>query len=103
MTNAEQTVEQVDSLINPITGEKVDERMKEREARAKGYLDFEFMCKYLEDENESVKYFIIDGKKLIVHMNNPITQYKKPTQINHVRIFAENCSIDDTECLACGS
>ena len=74
-------------FINPINGEPVDEIIKEREAKARGYFDMQFLLKYLEDDNEFVKYFIIDGKKIIVDIEKPYLQYKKPTQINHERVL----------------
>jgi len=112
-------MQQKEQLINPITGEPADEIIKEREARQRGYLDFEFMLRYLEDESEFVKYFIIDGKKIVVDLDRPNLQYRKPLSINHERVLqtspkespnnnvssttAPTCDIsskDDT-CLSC--
>lgn len=106
-------------LINPITGEQVDEVIKEDEARKRGYLDFNFLLRHLEDENEFIKYFIVDGKKIIVDIARPNLQYKKPVSINHERVHQieekketavvpiipapATCNIDDGECVACGS
>jgi hypothetical protein len=110
---------QAEQLKNPITGENVDEVVKEKEARQKGYLDLEFMMKYLEDENEFCKFFIVEGKKLVVDMDKPMTQYKKKTQLDYERVLqakkeekidnipaiptTSSCSIDDKECISCGS
>lgn len=74
-------------LINPITGESVDESISEREAKSRGYFDFQFILKYLEDENEFVKFFIVDGKRILVHIEKPHLQYKKKPQINHERVL----------------
>ena len=106
-------------LVNPITGEGVDEVIKEDEARKRGYLDFNFLLRHLEDENEFIKYFIVNGKKIIVDIARPNLQYKKPVSINHERIHEiekrkeadivstiptpATCSIDDAECISCGS
>ena len=107
--------------VNPITGEKdIEEVLKESEAKEKGYLDLEFLLKYLEDENEFSKYLIIDGKKILIDMKNPMTQYKKKTIMDYERVLQTNqekqqtkelsviptplvCSMDDENCLHCGS
>ena len=75
-------------FINPITGEEVDEIIKESEAKQRGYFDFQFMLKYLEDENEFVKFFITNGKKIIVDIQKPNLQYKKPVILNHERVLS---------------
>lgn len=75
-------------LINPLNGEPVDEIIKQEEAEARGYMDLQFMMKYLEDENEYVRYFVINGKKIIVDIARPIYEYKKPIHINHERVLA---------------
>jgi len=90
-------------LINPITGQQVDEIIKEKEAKSRGYFELEFILRHLEDDNEFVKYFIVDGKKIVVDLDKPMTQYKKPTQINHERVVSDTCGIDEPECLSCGS
>lgn len=100
--------EEKQQYVNPITGENVDEIIKEREAKERGYLTLEFVLKHLEDENEYVKFFIVDGKKIVVDMERPMTQYKKPVTINHERIFGDQkaavaCNLEDEECLSCGS
>lgn len=108
-----------EQLRNPINGAVVDEIIKEKEARQRGYFDLQFLLRYLEDDNEFVKYFIIDGKKIVVDLEKPYLQYKKPTQINHDRVIPEAksetqedklptvptdcCSVDPGECLSCGS
>ncbi len=74
---------------NPITGEYVDETIKEKEAVERGYFDFEFQLRYLEDENEYVKYFIINGKKIIVDMAKPHLQYKHKSKLNYERILSD--------------
>jgi len=81
---------QPEILVNPITGLRVDEVIKEKEAKERGYLTLEFILKYLEDDNEFVKYFVIDGKRVIVSLDKPHTHYKKATQINHKRIHADS-------------
>lgn len=112
--------DQKERFINPITGEEVDEIIKESEAKLRGYLDFQFMLRYLEDENEFVKYFIVNGKKIIVDIQKPTLQYKKPVSIDHERVLrteprentvpsigtigvvATTCNIDDqSSCLSC--
>lgn len=108
--------------VNPITGVKdIDEVLKETEAKAKGYLEFDFLMKYLEDESEFVKYFIIDNKKIIVDMKNPTTQYKKKTILDYERVLQTNqekdkkaqdnisnpldsspsCDVDSSSCVSC--
>jgi hypothetical protein len=77
-----------ESFINPITGEPVDETISEREARNRGYFDLQFLLRHLEDDNEFVKYFVIDGKKVLVHLEKPYLHYKKVTQINQDRLHA---------------
>lgn len=97
-------------MINPIDGKPVDEIIKEKEARKRGYFEMEFMLKYLEDDNEFVKFFIIDGKKVVVDIEKPYLQYKKPTDINQERVHqdldvipvsANACAIDDPGCESC--
>ena len=107
-------------LKNPITGLSVDEIIKEKEAKERKYFELEFILRHLEDENESIKHFIVNGKHIIVQMNNPQTQYKKTPILNHERILGTEyeggecridnpiveptaCSISDPECLSCGS
>ncbi len=115
----EKEVPKEERLVNPITGEQVDESISELEAKKAGYLELEFLMKHLEDENEYVKFLIIDKKKVIVHMRNPMTQYKKKTNIDYERVLQEvknkeeveklspvlansTCSLDDKEgCLSC--
>ena len=103
--------------INPINGEEVDEIIKEKEARERGYFDFQFLLKYLEDENEFVKYFIISGKKIVVDIAKPMLEYKKKTIMDYERVLqtatkettniisaippAVACSIDNPECISC--
>ena len=107
------------SLINPITHEKVDEAITEAEAKKRGYLELEFMMRYLEDENEFTKYYIVEGKKIIVHMAKPMLQYKKKSAIDYERVLQEikveektnpspipvapTCNIGDEDCVSCGS
>ncbi len=104
-------------FINPITGKEVDEIIKEKQAKERGYFDFQFMLKYLEDENEFVKYFIYEGKKIIVDMAKPMLEYKKKLNLDYERILQTTtqethnnlsivpvtgtCSIDDTSCVSC--
>lgn len=105
-------------LINPITGKEVDEIIKEKEARDRGYFDFQFMLKYLEDENEFVKYFKIKGREIVVDMAKPMLEYKKKLNLDYERILqiatqetrnnitslsiASTCSVDSpAECLSC--
>lgn len=113
--------EQKEQIINPIDGSPADERIEEVEAKKRGYLELAFILTYLEDENENVKVFDINGKKVVVHLKNPFTQYKKKTQINHERLLQEDtkkeevniipavvnnptCNIDDPDsCESCGS
>lgn len=108
-----------EQLRNPINNEVVDEIIKEKEARQRGYFEYQFMLRHLEDDNEFVKYFIIDGKKIVVDLEKPYLQYKKATQINHERVIPQTekktqenqlsavpvdcCSVDPGECLSCGS
>lgn len=97
-------------LINPIDGLPVDEVVKQREAKERGYLEPEFYFRYLEDENEFVKLFIINGKRIIVDMEKPTTQYKKNVLLNQERVLqeptqakAESCNISehDGSCEMC--
>lgn len=103
-------------LKNPITGYPVDEVISEKEARKRGFNDLQFRLKYLEDDNEFVEYYVIDEKKIIVEREKPYLNYKKKTGINHERVLGAVttnevrntvepavCSIDDPDCLSCGS
>jgi len=109
---------QKEQFINPITGKPVDKYLKEKEAREQGYFDFQFMLRHLEDENEFVKYYIVNGESIIVDMDRPNLQYKKPSNLNYDRILQENkqvqkesnisvvssadvCNIDDEGCISC--
>lgn len=73
--------------VNPITGKHVDECITEKEAKERGYLNFEFMLRYLEDENEYVKFFIIEGKHIIVDIAKPNLQYKHKPSLSYERLF----------------
>jgi len=106
-------------LINPITGLPVDEIITEDEATKRGYFEYEFLLRYLEDDNEFIKYFVVDGKKIVVDLKKPYLQYRKPTQINHERVHntepeiivvarpvelaVQACSIDNPDCESCGA
>jgi len=105
------------SLKNPITGNPVDEVISEKEGRKRGYFELEFILKHLEDDNEFVKYFIVAGKSIIVQLEKPYLNYKKPTQVNHERVLngldivqlkpvetvaAASCNMDEG-CVSCGS
>lgn len=93
-------------LVNPIDGTQVDEIIKESEAKKRGYLEPEHYFRYLEDENEFVKLFIVNGKKIIVDMARPQLQYKKPVLINQERVLnddSKSCSLDNPDCVSCGS
>lgn len=94
-----------ETLVNPIDGSLVDEIIKESEAKKRGYLEPEHYFRYLEDENEFVKLFIVNGKKIIVDMARPQLQYKKPILINQERVLDDTpaCRLDDPECLSCGA
>lgn len=87
MEEAKKIEEQV--LRNPITGLPVDEIINEKEARKRGYFDLEFRLRYLEDDNEFVNYFVVEGKKIVVDLEKPYLQYKKKTQINHKRVLEQ--------------
>lgn len=78
-----------EQLVNPITHLPVDEVIKENEARKRGMLDLEFILKYLEDENEYIKYFVVDGKRIVVDIEKPTIHYKRPTLINHDRVHGD--------------
>jgi len=103
-------------LKNPITGTPVDEVITEKEARKRGYFDLQFRLRHLEDDNEFVNYFIVEGKKIIVELERPYLNYKKKTQINHERVLGTDqvptiaprsiaepvaCSLDDDSCISC--
>ena len=103
-------------LINPINGEPVDEVIKQKEAETRGYMDLQFILRHLEDENEFVMFFIVNGKKILVDISRPKFEYKKPTHINHERVLevtftggeakrssGTGCGIHDPVCEACGS
>jgi hypothetical protein len=85
-------------LVNPI-----DEVLTEKEGKERGYLEFTFINNYLEDENETIKLFIVNGKRIVVQSLRP--KYGRPPQINYERVHAEPavCTIDDPECTSCGS
>ena len=72
-------------LINPITGLPVDEIITEDEATKRGYFEYEFLLRYLEDDNEFIKYFVVDGKKIVVDLKNLIyntgNQHKLTTSV----------------------
>lgn len=110
--------EKKEQLINPMTGKPVDEIITEKEAKKRGYFDYQFLLKYLEDDNEFVKFFMYDGKEIIVDLEKPYLQYKKPTQINHERVLndakpekqinnstniykSDTCNVDDEGCVNC--
>ena len=110
--------EQKEQFVNPITGKKVDKYLKEKEAKEQGYFDFQFMLKYLEDENEFVKFYLVNGESILVDMDRPNLQYKKPMNLNYERVLQENkevqeetdisnisvpatCSLDDEGCISC--
>lgn len=105
-----------EQLINPITQKKVDEVITEKEANLRGYRTLEFRFKHLEDENENFEHYIIEGKEVIVKLNKPHLNYKKPVAINHERVLDDNntkkvdnsCVVsytpnsnDGEECLSC--
>lgn len=93
-------------LINPIDGLAVDEIVKQREAKERGYLEPEFYLKYLEDENEFVKLFVVKGKRILMDVEKPQFQYNKPLMLDRERIHTKEevpkaCSIDDPSCEMC--
>jgi len=115
---------QKEQVINPFTGKICSESITEKEARERGYEDLQFILRYLEDDNEYYQWFKIEGVDVIVKRSRPTFNYKKPTQINHERLFNEGvkteekkkqapvisplvsnttCNIGDEECLSCGS
>ena len=110
--------EQKEQYINPITGKPVDKYLKEKDAKEQGYFDFQFMLRYLEDENEFVKFYIVDGVSVLVDMDKPNLQYKKKSNLNYERtlqateqkkeagivpdlVSAPSCNIDDEGCISC--
>lgn len=82
-------IEQPKTFVNPITGKPVDESITEKEGVERGYLDFQFMLRHLEDENEFVKYFVIEGKRIIVNMSKPHLQYKNKSNLDYERLFKD--------------
>lgn len=123
MSNKKEEIKQ-DQLINPFTSKPCSESITEKEAKERGYEDLQFILRYLEDENETFQWYKIDGKDIIVKRSRPHLNYKKPTQINHERLFNEGvkteektkqtpiipdlvcndaCNLDSQECVACGS
>ncbi len=74
-------------LKNPITGSPVDEVITEKESRKRGFNDLQFRLKYLEDDNEFIEYYIVDGRRIIVEREKPYLNYKKKTEINHERVL----------------
>jgi len=113
-----------EKLINPFTGKSCHESITEKEAKERGFNDLQFILRYLEDENETFQWYKIDGKDIIVKRGRPHLNYKKPTQINHERLFdagvkteekteqtpiipdlvSDNaCNLDSEECISCGS
>lgn len=103
-------------FVNPLTGLKnIDEVITEKEAKKRGYFELQHLLRYLEDDNEFVKYFIIEGKHILVDLEKPYLQYKKHTQINHERIIqtpqeddklpvaitGNTCTIEDEGCISC--
>jgi len=110
--------EQKVQFINPITGKSVDKYLKEKEAREQGYFDFQFMLKYLEDENEFIKFYIVEGVSILVDMDKPNLQYKKKLNLDYDRVLQTDkevqkeintttipavtvCSLDDESCVSC--
>lgn len=82
-------------LKSPITGAKVHEVISEKEGRKRGYFDFQFILRYLEDDNEFIKEFKLqDGTRILVQLEKPYLHYKKPTQINHERVLADEQPIE---------
>lgn len=115
MQNIESQPSEPIKYTNAITGENdIDILLTEAEAKERGYMDLEFILKYLEDENEFSMYFTYQGKKIKVDFKNPKTQYKKKSRINHERVL-ENvvytggeakknppmCNLHDTACESC--
>lgn len=120
-----QEVEKGEQLINPFTSKPCSESITEKEAKERGYEDLQFILRHLENDNEFFQWFIIDNKDIIVKRSRPYLNYKKPTQINHERLFDEGvkaeaktkqtpiipdlvatdaCNLDSEDgCIACGS
>lgn len=113
-----------EQLLNPFTGKICSESITEKEAKERGYEDLQFILRYLEDDNEYYQWFKIEGVDVIVKRSRPTFNYKKPTQINHERLFNEGgqeegkkvetpiisnlvatntCSLDSEDCISCGS
>lgn len=114
---------QPEQFINPFTGKSCNESITEKEAKERGFDDLQFILRYLEDENETFQWYKVDGKDIIVKRQRPHLNYKKPTQLNHERIFEgveekkeekqvtiipdlvsnNACNLDSEDCISCGS
>ena len=107
-----------EQIINPITGKPAHKYLTEKQAKELGYFDFQFMLKHLEDENEFVKFFKINGEDVIVDIDKPNLQYKKKLILDYERVLQTTehkkednlssavgtvaaCSIDDESCVSC--
>ena len=84
----------------------IDETITFDEAERRGYNELQFIIEYLEDETGSTRLFNLDGKKILVMLNEERTQAtKKKEKVDNISTVSINmaCNLDDPECLSCGS
>lgn len=85
----------------------IDEQITSKEAEERGYNELQFIINYLEDETPSTRTFNVDGKKIVVLLINEkgLQETKKKKEVDNISNISSpsSCSLDDPECLSCGS
>jgi len=84
---------------------KVDEVITFKEAEQRGYNELQFIIEYLEDETATSRIYSIDGTRVLVKIDEEVQATKKKEKADNISDVSSNsaCSLDDPECLSCGS
>lgn len=82
-----------------------DELITYEEAEKRGYLTLKFKIDHLEDEYGNVMIFSVGDKRIVVHNEKGLQETQKKKEVDNISNISSpsSCSLDDPECLSCGS